>query len=126
MFNQLKCLAISAAMLAALAAMTAPAAAQAPSLAGKNVQMIIGANAGGANDLWGRAVARHIGKHLPGKPTVVPQNMPGAGSLNAANYIYNIALKDGTAIGLIQGLTALDPIIGTTGARFDSVRITWL
>src|SRR5437588_5146992 len=110
----------------ALAALTVPVAAQAPSLAGKNVQMIIGFTTGGINDLWGRVVARHIGKHLPGKPTVVPQNMPGAGSLNAANYIYNVAPKDGTAIGLIQGLTALDPIIGTTGARFDSARITWL
>src|SRR5262245_52822209 len=89
----------------ALATLTVPVAAQAPSLAGKNVQMIIGFAAGGINDLWGRAVARHIGRHLPGKPTVVAQNMPGAGSLNAANYMYNVAPKDGTAIGLIQGLT---------------------
>jgi tripartite-type tricarboxylate transporter receptor subunit TctC len=110
----------------ALAALTLPVAGQAPSLAGKNVQMIIGFATGGINDLWGRVVSRHIGKHLPGKPTVVPLNMPGAGSLNAANYIYNVAPKDGTAIGLIQGLTALDPILGTTGARFDSGRITWL
>jgi tripartite-type tricarboxylate transporter receptor subunit TctC len=116
---------ISAAIMA-LAALTAPVAAQTPSLAGKNVQMIMGFASGGINDVWGRVVARHIGTHLPGKPTVVPQNMPGAGSLNAANYIYNVAPKDGTAIGLIQGLTALDPIIGTTGARFDSARITWL
>src|SRR6266550_6900865 len=112
MFNQLKCLAISAAMLAALTAMTAPAAAQAPSLAGKNMQMIIGAAVGGANDLWGRVVARHIGKHLPGKPTVVSQNMPGAGSFNAANYIYNIAPKDGTAMGLMLGQAVLGLITG--------------
>src|SRR5437773_12406659 len=100
----------------ALAALTLPVGAQAPSLAGKNVQMIIGFATGGINDLWGRVVARHIGKHLSGKPTVVPQNMPGAGSLNAANHIYNVATKDGTVMGIIQGLTALDPIIGTSGA----------
>ena len=102
------------------------ALSQAPSLAGKNVQMIIGSGTGSSFDLWGRVVARHIGKHLPGKPTVVPQNMPGAGSLNAANHIYNVAPNDGTAIGLIQGPTALATITGAPGARFDPTRINWL
>jgi tripartite-type tricarboxylate transporter receptor subunit TctC len=115
-----------AAGAAAFTTMTASAAAQAPSLAGKNVQMIIGGGSGGTYDVWGRVVARHIGKHLPGKPTVVPQNMPGAGSLNAANHIYNVAPKDGTAIGLIQGPTALAPVTGAPGARFDPIRISWL
>src|SRR6266446_8934197 len=110
----------------ALAALTVPVAAQAPSFASKNVQMIIGFATGGVNDLWGRVVARHIGKHLPGKPTVVPQNMPGAGSFNAANYIYNVAPKDGTAMGLIQGTAVLGPIMGAPGARFDPTRIMWL
>src|SRR5262245_63287068 len=105
---------ISAAV-AAIAVLTVPAAAQAPSLAGRNVQMMIGGGSGGTYDVWGRVVARHIGKHLPGKPTVVPQNMPGAGTLNAANHIYNVAPKDGTAIGLIQGPTALAPITGAPG-----------
>ena len=116
---------ISAAV-AALAAMTAAAAAQAPSLAGKNVQMIIGFGSGGSFDLWGRVVARHIGRHLPGKPTIVPQNMPGAGGLNAANHIYNVAPKDGTVMGIIAGAAALGPITGAPGARFDPSRITWL
>ena len=71
-------------------------------------------------------VARHIGKHLPGNPTIVPQNMPGAGSLNAANHIYRRAPKDGTVMGLIPGATVLGPIMGTPGARFDPTRITWL
>lgn len=110
----------------ALAAMTAPATAQAPSLAGKNVTMIIPAGTGGGFDHWGRVVARHIGKHLPGKPTVVPQNMPGAGGFNAANYIYNIAPKDGTVMGIIQAPVALGPLTGATGARFDSMKITWV
>jgi tripartite-type tricarboxylate transporter receptor subunit TctC len=105
----------------------APARAQAgPSLAGKNVQMLIGFGAGGGYDLWGRVVARHIGKHLPGNPTVVPQNMPGAGSFVAANNIYNLAPKDGSVMGIIARDAPLGPITGATGARFDPTKITWL
>src|SRR5580704_5261941 len=105
----------------------APAWAQsAPSLAGKNVQMLIGFGAGGGFDLWGRVVARHIGKHLPGNPTVVPQNMPGAGGLNAVNLIYNRAPRDGTVMGLIASSAAMGPLTGAPGARFDATRITWL
>jgi tripartite-type tricarboxylate transporter receptor subunit TctC len=103
-----------------------PALAQAPSLAGKNVTMVIGFGPGGGYDLWGRVVARHIGKHLPGNPSVVPQNMPGAGSYNAANHIYNIAPKDGTVMGIIARDAALGPITGATGARFDPTKLTWL
>ena len=114
------------AALAAFAAMTVPAAAQAPSLAGKTVQLIIGFDTGGGFDLWGRAVARHIGKHLPGNPTVVPQNMPAAGGLSAANHIYNLAPKDGTVMGFIAGSAVLGPITGVSGARFDPNKISWL
>jgi tripartite-type tricarboxylate transporter receptor subunit TctC len=126
MFNQAKRFTIWAGMLTIFAALTAPAAAQAPSLAGKTVQMIIGFGTGGGQDLWGRVVARHIGKHLPGMPAVVPQNMPGAGGLNAVNHIYNVAPKDGTAMGIIFGAAVLGPITGASGARFDPTRITWL
>jgi len=114
------------AAVATLVAMTAPAAAQAPSLAGKTVQMIIGFDTGGGFDLWGRTVARHIGKHLPGNPTVVPQNMPAAGALSAANHIYNVAPKDGTVLGFIAGSAVLGPITGVPAARFDPTKITWL
>jgi len=114
------------AVITVLAASTTLAVAQAPSLAGKNVQMIIGFAAGGTYDPLARIVARHIGKHLPGNPNVVPQNMPGAGSFNAANYIYNVAPKDGTVMGIIAGPAALGPITGAPGARFDPTRITWL
>jgi len=104
-----------------------PASAQAgPTLAGKAVQMLIGFGPGGGYDLWGRVVARHIGKHLPGNPTVVPQNMPGAGSFVAANNIYNLAPKDGSVMGIIARDAALGPITGATGARFDPTKITWL
>ncbi len=104
----------------------APVAAQAPDLSGRTVQMIIGFGAGGGYDRWGRAVAQHIGKHLPGKPNVVPQNMPGGGSLTAANHIYNVAPKDGTALGIIARDATLAPLSGMKGARFEPLKTTWV
>ena len=115
-----------AAGAAALLGGAYPTWAQAPSLAGKTVQLIIGFDTGGGFDLWGRAVARHIGKHLPGNPTVVPQNMPAAGGLSAANHIYNLAPRDGTVMGFIAGSAVLGPITGVSGARFDPIKINWL
>jgi tripartite-type tricarboxylate transporter receptor subunit TctC len=112
--------------LAITGVLLAPAAAQSPSLAGKNVTMIIGFGPGGGYDAWGRLVARHIGKHLPGNPNVVPQNMPGGGSFNAANHIYTVAPKDGTVLGIIARDAALGPLTGAAGARFDPLKITWL
>jgi tripartite-type tricarboxylate transporter receptor subunit TctC len=106
-------------------ASVAPARAQAD-LAGKSVQMIIGFGSGGGYDLWGRTVGRHIGKHLPGRPAVIPQNMPGAGSYAAASYIFNVAPKDGTVLGIIARDAALGPLSGATGARFDPVRLSWI
>src|SRR6516162_11453464 len=97
-FNQTQ---VSALVLLTLLASFGTAAAQGDVFAGKSVQMIIGFGAGGGYDLWGRTVARHIGRHLPGHPTVVAQNMPGAGSYIAASYIYNVAAKDGTALAII-------------------------
>src|SRR5262245_32265569 len=67
----------------------------------KTVTVTIGYTAGGSYDLYGRMVARHLGKHIPGQPSVIAQNMPGAGSLKAANYLYEVAPKDGTALGVI-------------------------
>jgi tripartite-type tricarboxylate transporter receptor subunit TctC len=93
---------------------------------GKTVQMIIGFGPGGGYDVWGRIVARYLGRHLPGNPTVVPQNMPGAGSLRAASYLYNIAPKDGTVLGIIARDAVLGPLTGAEGARFDSTRLSWI
>jgi tripartite-type tricarboxylate transporter receptor subunit TctC len=115
---------LAAGTLAALAA--SPVQAQAPDLSGKTVQMIIGFASGGGYDRWGRAVARHIGKYLPGKPNVVPQNMPGGGSLTAANHIFNVAPKDGTVIGIIARDATLAPLSGMRGARFDPLKMTWV
>jgi tripartite-type tricarboxylate transporter receptor subunit TctC len=105
------------------------AAAQAQSgepYAGKNVQMIIGFGPGGGYDRWGRIVGRHMAKHLPGNPSVVPQNMPGAGSYVAASYMYNVAPKDGTVLGIIARDAALGPLTGAAGARFEPTRISWI
>src|SRR5262245_19818997 len=111
--------------LASLGAAT-PAAAQGETLAGKSVQMIIGFGPGGGYDLWGRTVARHIGAQLPGRPAVVAQNMPGAGSYTAASYIFNVAPKDGTVLGIIARDAALGPLSGAPGARFDPLQLSWI
>ena len=101
--------------------------AEAPTLAGKTVTMIIAAGAGdGGLNVWGRIVARHIGRNLPGNPTVVAQNMPGAGGFVAANHIYNVAAKDGTAMAITVSPTPLGPIMGAPGARFDATRMTYV
>ncbi len=118
-----------AAVLGAVCLMgvTAPALGEsAPDLAGKTVRVVIGSAPGGTYDLIGRAVSRHIGKHLPGNPNVVPQNMPGAGGLTAANYVYNVAPKDGTVIAISNKGIAGVALAGVAGARFDATRITWL
>jgi tripartite-type tricarboxylate transporter receptor subunit TctC len=108
--------------------LTTPVAAQpgGDTFAGKSVTMIIGFGPGGGYDLWGRTVGRHIGRHLPGAPTVIPQNMPGAGSYAAASYIFNIAPKDGSVLGIIARDAALGPLSGATGARFDPTRLSWI
>ena len=120
-------IAVSAGALAAITIVTpAPAQPAGETLAGKSVQMIIGFGAGGGYDLWGRTVARHIGRHLPGNPNVVPQNMPGAGSYVAASYLYNVAPKDGTVLGIIARDAALGPLSGAPGARFDPTKLSWI
>src|SRR5258706_6095409 len=100
--------------------------ARAQTRAAKPVQMIIGFGPGGGYDLWGRTVARHIGRHLGGHPTVIAQNMPGAGSYTAASYLFNIAARDGTVLGIIARDAALGPLSGATGARFDPTKLSWI
>jgi tripartite-type tricarboxylate transporter receptor subunit TctC len=109
-------------------AAVAPAAAQTSpnALAGKTFRMIIGFGVGGGYDLWARVVAQHMGKHLPGNPTLISQNMPAGGSLAAANYLYEVAPKDGTVIGLIGRDAPLAPITGAPGARFEPTKMSWL
>ncbi len=103
------------------------AAAQAPApVGGKSVTMIIGFGAGGGYDTWGRLVAGHIGAHLPGKPSVVAQNLPGGGSYRAASFIYHQAPKDGSTMALIARDAALGPLTGEPGALFDATKFSWI
>lgn len=94
--------------------------------AGKQVSLYIGYSPGGGYDTYARVLARHIGRHIPGNPTVVPQNMPGAGSLTLANFLYNIAPKDGTVLGTIGRGLAMEPLLGGAGTRFDATRYSWI
>ena len=90
------------------------------------ISLVIGYPPGAIYDVYGRLVARHIGRHLPGNPTVVPQNMPGAGSLRTANYLYNIAPKDGSTIGLFARGMAMQPLFDSQGIQFDARKFNWL
>jgi tripartite-type tricarboxylate transporter receptor subunit TctC len=118
----------SAALTLALGLIAAPVAADpiADFYKGKSVAMVIGTAAGGGYDFFGRLVARHLGNHIPGNPSVIPNNMPGAGSLRAANYLYEIAPKDGTAIGIITQTVALEEALGTPGVRFKAAEFAWI
>ncbi len=91
---------------------------------GLNMPLIIGYSAGGGYDLYARMLARHFGKHIPGNPTIVPQQMAGAGSLRAANYIFSAAPKNGSVIGTFSRSMGISPLLDK--ANFDSRKFTWL
>src|SRR5262245_12208985 len=121
----------AACVAAALLCTPAPAAAQSPTdfYAGKSINVLIGFSPGGGYDLYARTLARHMGRHIPGNPRLVPQNMPGAGSLRAANYLYGVAPKDGTAIAHFAPGVLFEPLLGRGGAeagQFDATKFTWL
>jgi tripartite-type tricarboxylate transporter receptor subunit TctC len=114
---------------ATIAALSFVAIARAPAddfYKGKTVTFVVGFSAGGGFDTYTRLIARHFGKHLPGNPTVVVENRTGAGSLIAANYIYNQAPKDGTVIGNWIGPLVLQQVLGNKAARFDGRKFGWL
>ncbi len=95
--------------------------------AGKTIELLIGFSSGGGYDLYGRTLARYLGRHIPGNPQIVPQNMPGAGSLKLVNYLYNVAPKDGTAIGIFAPGIVAEPLLGHgDGAQFDATKFGWL
>ena len=93
---------------------------------GKSITILVGSSAGGGYDTYARLIARHMTKHMPGAPTVIVSNMPGAGSNVAANYIYNAAAKDGTMIGALYGGSPLEPLIGTTPVQHDPSKSPFL
>jgi tripartite-type tricarboxylate transporter receptor subunit TctC len=94
---------------------------------GKTLQVLIGFSAGGGYDAYARTLARYMGRHIPGNPKLVPQNMPGAGSLKVANYLFNVAPKDGTAIAHFAPGIMFEPLLGhAEGAQFEATKFTWL
>ena len=117
---------IVAGALFLLGALAASANAQEVSFKGKTVNILIGFGAGGEDDAWAHLIAQHLGKHLPGTPTIVPQNVPGAGSLRVANQIYNVSPKDGTAIGMINRGVPFEPLLGGKGTQFDPLKINFV
>ena len=120
---------VAAVSFAVLAGLAADASAQ-PSVEqfykGKSIDMIIGYPPAGSNDTYARALARHIGKHIPGRPNVVPKNMPGAGSFLAVNNVYAVAPKDGTVLAIGAPTIALDEVLGTNGVRFKTADLGWV
>ena len=93
---------------------------------GKTISLYIGFGVGGGYDTYSRVLARHWGNHIPGKPTVVPKNMPGAGGLKVANFLYNAAPRNGTQAGVFASSVALEPLFGGTKAKFESTKFTWI
>jgi tripartite-type tricarboxylate transporter receptor subunit TctC len=118
---------VVATVLATLTA-AAPAGAQgaADFYRGKTINLVAGFNPGGGADTYARIVARHLGKHVAGSPSVIVRNMQGAGSVVAANHIYNVSLKDGSELGLFAGNITIDPLIGGTAHKYDARRFNWI
>jgi len=100
--------------------------AQEPFFKGKVVRIIVGFSPGAGFDTYSRVIARHIGKHIPGNPTVIVENMPGAGSLIAANHVYKVAKPDGLTIGNWNGGLMMGQLLGQPGTEFDSARFEWI
>jgi tripartite-type tricarboxylate transporter receptor subunit TctC len=117
--------AISGALIAG-AASQAPAQTPEQFYKGKSLDFVIGYPPGGSNDTFGRLVARHLGKYIPGKPNIIPKNTPGAGSFLAVNQIFNVAPKDGSVIGIGAPTLALDEKLGTQGVRFKTAEMSWV
>ena len=93
---------------------------------GKSLTLIVGYSAGGGYDIYARAIARFMGDHVPGAPKVVVQNMPGAGSIASANYIYSVAPKDGTVFGTFGRGVPMEPLIGIAKTQYDATKFTWI
>jgi tripartite-type tricarboxylate transporter receptor subunit TctC len=113
------------AAVVALWPLSASAAAQG-FYSGKTITFVIGSAAGGGYDTYSRLLAGHLGQHLEGRPAVVVQNMPGAGSIRAANYLYNAARKDGTTIGMLDEALYLNQILGTPELQADATKFNWI
>ena len=115
--------------LVALAALAVPAHAQNSVEAfykGRTVELVVGTLPGGGYDLYGRLIARYLGKHIPGAPTVIVRNMPGAGHLRMANWLYNVAPRDGTVLATTPQSIAIEQALGTDGVQYDAGKFTYV
>src|SRR5262249_20505884 len=115
-------------VLVALLALPAPVPAQTVEqfYRGRTVAIVVGFATGGAYDPYARLVARHLPKYLPGSPNIVVRNMQGAGSVIAANHVYNVSPKDGSELGVIAGSAAIEPVFGGKSVQFDGQKFTWI
>ena len=93
---------------------------------GKTIRIIVGFTAGGGYDAYTRTIARHMGKHIPGNPTIVVENMPGAGSMISANYTFKVAKPDGLTIGHFIGGLFLQQLLGKPGIEFDAAKFEYV
>jgi tripartite-type tricarboxylate transporter receptor subunit TctC len=103
-----------------------PVFAQANFYQGKTIRIVVGSSTGGGYDLWARVLARYYGKYLPGNPTILVQNMPGAASIVATNYLYNVAKPDGLTLGAILPAIYFDQLVGRPEVKFDFAKIGWI
>jgi tripartite-type tricarboxylate transporter receptor subunit TctC len=117
---------LAACFLLFFALASAAPAAPAPFYQGKTIKIVVGSSAGGGYDLWARLLARHYGKHIPGNPELVVQNMPGAGSVVAANYLYNVAKPDGLTLGAILPAIYFDQLVKRPEVQFDWAKFGWV
>lgn len=110
------------------AALSGPAQAQTASefYKGRSVSIIVGFPPGGGYDVYARVLSRHLARHIPGSPTIVVQNMPGAGSLNLANHMYSVAPKDGTVLGSVESGAPFEFFYDGKGVRFDPLKFAWI
>lgn len=120
--------AFAAAVVVSLSAHANSAAAQAAPdfYKGKTITLLIGIGVGGGTDTWGRTVGRYIGTHIPGNPSVVPENMPGAAGLKMTDYLYNAAPRDGLTIGVPNAGILLEPLLGGGGVSFDPMKLNYI
>src|SRR5215470_2012531 len=93
---------------------------------GKTINFVIGYPTGGAPDIYARLVVRHMAKHIPGNPNIIARNMPGAGSLTAANHMFNTAPKDGTSVALTSPTMPLEEMLGVSQVKFRASQFNWI
>ncbi len=112
--------------IAGLAALPAAAQDLTSVYKGQQIKLIISSATGGGYDAYARTIARHMGSHMPGNPSIIAQNMPGAGGVKAANYLYTVAPKDGLTIGNLQNTVPFEPMYENKQALFDPAKFNWL